>query len=83
MLIYTLQKISNIVKSKLYGTEYYTKAQLINLCKELTNIKEQNLIGINEGDSEETIIRKINNFVRDKVNIRREYFERIERKRGF
>ena len=77
MLIYTLQKISNIVKSKLYGTEYYTKAQLINLCKELTNIKEQNLIGINEGDSEETIIRKINNFVRDKVNIRREYFERI------
>lgn len=77
MLIYTLQKISNIVKSKLYGTEYYTKAQLINLCNELTNIKEQNLIGINEGDSEETIIRKINNFVRDKVNIRREYFERI------
>ena len=65
------------MKSKLYGTEYYTKAQLINLCNELTNIKEQNLIGINEGDSEETIIRKINNFVRDKVNIRREYFERI------
>ena len=41
MLIYTLQKISNIVKSKLYGTEYYAKSQLINLCEELTKIKEK------------------------------------------
>lgn len=77
MLIYTLQKISNIVKSILYGTEYYTKSQLINLCEELTKIKEKNLIGICKEDSEETIISKINNFVRDRVNIRREYFERI------
>ena len=35
------------------------------------------VLQMSEGDSEETIIRKINNFVRDKVNIRREYFERI------
>ena len=83
MVLYTLQQISNIVKSNLYATDYYTKEELMSLCKKLIYIKEKNLIGITEQDSQKIIIEKINQFVREKVNVRREYFVGFKGKQDF
>lgn len=70
-----VEAIRKVVKSPMYGSEFYTQDQLIKISMELIRIFEKNEIGIEESDSKEEKIKKIKIFASNFVNIRSEYFD--------
>lgn len=71
-------KIMQIIKSSMYGIEYYDRKKILNLCNELLKIKYRNLIDIQDHDGIVEKCEKIKRYIMENgVNVRREYFEKF------